>query len=107
MKKLYWDRDKIELIIEKKKLFSNKIYSKTKTFTFDSISKILICYYVDGQVICTIAPSIEIFDKAELESPEQLEQMLEFLHSISEELPFEVIFDDGEGNIIKRFGNSK
>jgi len=33
--------------------------------------------------------------------------MLEFLHSIADKLPFEVIFDDGEGNITKRFGNSK
>lgn len=60
-----------------------------------------------GQVLCTIAPTIEIFDKTELESPSQLEDMLEFLYSIKDELPFEVIFDDGAGNISKRFGNSK
>lgn len=33
--------------------------------------------------------------------------MLEFLNSIANELPFEVIIDDGEGNITKRFGNAK
>lgn len=44
MKSLYWDRNKIELIIEKKKLFSNRIYTKTKTFMFKSITKILISY---------------------------------------------------------------
>jgi hypothetical protein len=60
-----------------------------------------------GQVLCTIAPSIEIFDKTELETPSQLEDMLEFLHSIESELPFEVIFDNGDGNINKRFGNVK
>ena len=45
MKSLYWDRSKIVLTIEKKKLFSNKIYTQTKTFMFDSISKILISYF--------------------------------------------------------------
>jgi len=47
MKSLYWDKSKIELIIEKKKLFSNRFYTQTKTFMFDSISKILICYCKD------------------------------------------------------------
>lgn len=47
MKSLYWDRNKIELIIEKKKLFSNRVNTKTKTFMFNSITKILICYCED------------------------------------------------------------
>lgn len=47
MKSLYWNKYKIELTIEKKKLFSNKIYTQTKTFMFDSISKILISYCED------------------------------------------------------------
>lgn len=107
MKSLYWDKNKIELYTKKKKIFSHKISTQTKTFMFYSISKILISYYSTGQVICTIAPAVEIFDKTELENPSQLEEMLIFLHSIEAELPFEVILEVGEGNITKRFGNPK
>ena len=61
----------------------------------------------NGDITCLIAPSIEIFNKTELETPNELENMLEFLQSIANELPFEVIFDNGYENIIKKFGNPK
>lgn len=54
-----------------------------------------------------IVPIIETFDKEELEDPNQLESMLEFLRSIENELPFEVLVDDGDGNITERFGKQE
>lgn len=47
MKSLYWDKNKIELITERKKIFSSRIDTKTKTFMFNSISKILFSYCED------------------------------------------------------------